>query len=91
MYLIQYKNVYNLTDPFAIGPQTIQGVSLMLESTRSKSKPSEDVVSLSKTLSYKTMMKEPDIRFFYRFVSRYGIREKALAVLAAKLREQRAH
>ena len=91
MYLIQYKNVYNLTNPFATESQIIQGVSLMLETTRSKSKPSEDVDNLSKMPSYKKMMKEPDIRFFYRFVSRYGIREKALAVLAAKLREQRAH
>ncbi len=61
----------------------------MLESTRSKSKPGTRATSKAVTL--KTMLKEPDIRFFYRFVSRYGIREKALEVLNSKLRQTRAN
>ncbi len=63
----------------------------MLETNRSKSKQSDEQVTGKKLPSMKTMLKEPDIRFFYRFVSRYGIREKALQVLSAKLREQRAN
>jgi len=61
----------------------------MLESTRSKSKSGTRVSS--KPVTLKTMLKEPDIRFFYRFVSRYGIREKALEVLSSKLRQSRAN
>jgi hypothetical protein len=62
----------------------------MLENTRSKSKQSAGRPS-SKVPSMKTMLKEADIRFFYRFVHRYGIREKALEVLNAKLRQVRAN
>lgn len=63
----------------------------MLETNRSKSKQSDDQNNGKKLPSMKTMLQEPDIRFFYRFVSRYGIREKALQILSAKLREQRAN
>lgn len=63
----------------------------MLETNRSKSNKSDDNSNAKKLPSMKTLLKEPDIRFFYRFVSRYGIREKALQVLNAKLREQRAN
>jgi hypothetical protein len=63
----------------------------MLENNRSKQSPSNTGRNASKMPSYKTLLKEPDIRFFYRFVSRYGIREKALEVINAKLREQRAN
>jgi hypothetical protein len=61
----------------------------MLESNRSKSKQSGR--ASGKAPSFKQMLKEPDIRFFYRFVARYDIREKALEVLSAKLRAQRAN
>lgn len=61
----------------------------MLESLRSKSgKPS---ARSSKKVSMKTLLKEDDIRFFFRFVHRYDIREKALEVLNAKLNAKKAH
>ena len=61
----------------------------MLESNRSK--PKQSGRASSKAPSMKQILKEPDIRFFFRFVSRYDIREKALEVLNAKLRAQRAN
>lgn len=62
----------------------------MLESNRSKSKQSDVVVS-TKLPSLGQLLKEPDIQFFYRFVSRYGIREKALEILTNKIRQKNSN
>jgi hypothetical protein len=62
----------------------------MLENNRSKLKQTVAQTPVQ-VPSYRTMMQEPDIRFLYRFVQRYDIREKALEVLSTKLRQKNAH
>ena len=49
-------------------------------------------VSLSnKKPSVRALARQSDIRFFYRFVQRYDLREKALEILSARLRQKQAH